>query len=508
MDLSIETPPEAGAPGGPPPLRRRLWETGSRLFPDPGPGDCAEPGGRRVARRRLALAALAVGAGTVVSLLRTTGTGPLQTVFEEDAGDVLSDALDTSGAKAVFRPIAGYFTIGPRLLGEFATIFPISWAAAVLSISAALIAALLAVQVYLASGAHLTNRLARVLVAAPLLFAPAVENRMSEVYNRPVCLHFFAMYALFWVLLWTPATRRGRMAALLTVGMTGASTILIIGYLPLAAFRFAVRRTRHSAALFGLVLATTGAQIALLLTETASRAEKARFDPVWALKSYIGWAMPDSLLGFRATSGIASDANNLGVVARQNAGVIVLAWLVLLAIVGIAVLGSRLGLLRPAWLLAVVAGGHSVWLLVMMTMALGHNTQRYLMPSELLLFATLTLLLLPAPGAGWRRAGVALAAFAVFVAAVGAVNYRFTDTYRSHAPRWTDQLRAGAARCHNNPRLTAVAVRGAGPPLVSWTIIPCHELRGGKVECIQPQCQDVGRPTSLGPAREAGLRFN
>ncbi len=201
------------------------------------------------------LGLLAVLVTTVVGLLRTTGTGPLQSVFEEDARDILGGALDTSGVKAVLTPVQGYFVIGPRLLGELATFFPISWAAAVLSIASAVICGLLAVQVYVASGAHVHSPVARVSIAAPLLLVPVAENVYSEIYNRPVCLHFFALYALFWVLVWTPSSRAGRAGALVTAGMTAFSTALIVGYLPLAALRLYARRDRFSTMLFALVSA-------------------------------------------------------------------------------------------------------------------------------------------------------------------------------------------------------------------------------------------------------------
>ena len=462
---------------------------GTALFPD--------PSGRAITRGGLAIGTIAVVVATVISMLRTTGTGALQSIYEEDAIFVLTDALNHSSLKTVFRPLSGYFNVGPRLLGELAVAFPQSWAAAVLSISSAVIAALLAIQVYVASGAHLSNRYARFLVAAPMLFAPAVENRMSEIYNRPVCLHFFAMYALFWVLLWTPSSRLGKFTGLLTAGMTGLSTILIIGYAPLAIVRLALRRTRYSLALAGSVLFGTAAQVGLV-TFHSTRNVGSRFDLVWALQSYAGWAMPDSLLGMRATSDLAYNSTNLPPVLGRNSGVIILAWLIVAAIVAVAVLGSRLGLLRPAWSLALVAGVHSVWLLVMMVMALGHNTQRYLMPVELLLFAALTLLLLPAEGVDRRKAWAAVAAFTVFLGVVAAFNFRWNDTYRSQSPAWTDTIRQASAVCNQQPRLQAVKVRNASAPLTSWAVIPCHELRGGTARCTPPSCIHVEAPASTG----------
>lgn len=488
--MSVATlPAAADVPSAALSRGRRLLRAGAALFPD--------PSGRAFTRTGLAIGSIAVVAGTVISLLRTTGTGALQTIFEEDAIFVLTDALNRPSIKTVFQPLSGYFNVGPRSLGELAVVLPLSWAAAVLSISSAVITVLLAIQIYVASGAHLTNRFARFLVAAPMLFAPAVENRMAEIYNRPVCLHFFAMYALFWVLLWTPSSRIGKFTGLLTAGVTGMSTILIIGYAPLAVVRLALRRTRYSLALAGLVLFGTAAQIGLV-TFHSTRSVGSRFDLVWALQSYVGWAMPDSLLGMRATSDLAYHSTNLPPALGRNLGVIILAWLIVAAIVAIAVLGSRLGLLRPAWMLALAAGVHSVWLFVMMVMALGHNTQRYLMPVELLLFAALTLLLLPAEGVDRRKAWAAVAAFTVFLGVVAAFNFRWNDTFRSQSPAWSATIKQASAVCNSQPRLQAVKVRNASAPLTSWAMIPCHELRHSKASCTPPSCLHLEVPAGTG----------
>ena len=73
-----------------------------------------------------------------------------------------------------------------------------------------------------------------------------------------------------------------------------------------------------------------------------------------------------------------------------------MAWLIVVAIIAVA--GSR-RFTRPAWLLATVAAGHHVGLMAMMVVAQG-NEQRYLLPVKLLLFAALTLVLLPSDQLG------------------------------------------------------------------------------------------------------------
>jgi hypothetical protein len=447
-------------------------------------------------------AGLAVLLGTVVSLLRTAGTGPLQSIWEEDARDILEDALTMSGTRTLVRPIAGYYVLVPRLLGQVAAFFPITWAAAVLSVSAAILTALLAVQVYVASGAHFDNRLARLLVSAPMLFAPVAENWLSEIYNRPVCLHFFAVYAVFWVLLWSPATRRGQAGLLATVGLTAFSTILIVIFLPLAALRAYTRRDRLSLAALGLVLAGTAVQVGSLLLGETDRSGLGNASPMGALRDYVVWGVPNSFLGFAGTSGLAGLPADVWGTVRANAVVIILAWLVLLAVVVAAIVGGRSGWLRPNWRLAGLAAVHSVVLMVTLTVANGLIAQRYLLPVELLLFTTVVALLVPVPSADWRKAMAPLAAFALLVAVVSAFNYRWNNTYRAQAPVWTDQIAQVVARCQADPLLGHVVVRGGPQPFQSTVAIPCHEVRGLFI-CHSPECVYLDPPRAWLPGQRS-----
>lgn len=485
------------------------WQRGraslSALFPG--------ASGLATSRRGLWIALLAVAVGTVVSLLRTTGTGPLQSIWEEDARDVLNDALNLSAVRAIVRPVAGYYLVFPRLLGEVATLFPVSWAAAVLSVSSALVVALLVVQVYVASGAHLTSPLARLLVSAPLLIAPSAENAFAEIYNRPVGLHFFAIYALFWLLLWTPSGRWGKAGQLSTVGLTAVSTILIIAYLPLALLRVIVRRDRLSFALFGLVLAGSALQFSSVLGGVAGRASAPRLDPIWAAATYFFWEVPNSLLGFDATKKLSILYPNLLDGARHEVGLVAVSLAIPVVVMFAAIIGARRGLLRPKWLVGGLAAGYSVWLHVFMVSANGDVAMRYVLPIELLLFAALVVILNPAwkldprasraslvPRSSWAP----LAVLGVFLLVVAAFNYRWDNTYRNRAPVWTDQVRQAKAECLRKPRLSHVIVRGGPQPFWSIVAVPCHDLIG-RHPCQEPTCEYLDPPQGLGPPRPATL---
>ncbi len=297
-----------------PPAVRALPERGVGLFP-------AAPC-RPVRPRDVVLAVLAVAAGTGVSLARTTGTGPFQSIWEEDARDLLTGALTNPGAFNIVKPFVGYFQVGPRLLAEFAAFFPVSWAAAVLSTEAAVVTALLTLVVYVSSGTHLRHPLARGLVAAPMLFSPVAENVFAEVYNRPAALQFFVVYAVFWLMLWVPAGRPGRGVLVGVVGLSAFSTFLVVLFLPLAAVRVYARRDRTSVALLGMLTAGAALQMSGLVLGLTNRSfTTPRYEPAWALGSFVTWALPQSLLGYRW-------AHHTGDVAHTgNWLLVVLPWL-------------------------------------------------------------------------------------------------------------------------------------------------------------------------------------
>jgi hypothetical protein len=459
--------------------------------------------GRPVARREVWLAVALVVVAAVVSLFRVTGTGALESIWQEDANDVLTAAYYRTNAKTLLDPLSGYYIVGARTLGALAALFPVSWAAAVLSISAAVVLGMMVLLVYIASGAHFSSTLARIMVTVPLLIAPVAENNRSEIYNRPVCLHLFSLYLLFWVVLWVPVKRVPRLVAIGVAGLAAATTVLTIAFIPLALLRAFVRRDRTSVAILGVLVAGAAANTALMQSGSlASRGGIMYPDPAAALLDYAVWALPTSLLGYSATSGLGAfhfltawDADPWGAV-KPHLALIVLSWLMVLAIIGLA---AARRFTRPAWLLACCAFAHSVGLSCMLVMAQG-NEYRYLLPVELLLFAGIVALLPPI--AGGARAHAPLIAFAVFVAVIGAVNFRWDDTYRGNAPRWTDQVRKASIVCRTRPEVREVLVRSAPQPWGSVIHVPCHRLTEVRPwDCPEPRCVSVeGRGEKKNPA--------
>jgi hypothetical protein len=474
--MALSTEPQA-QPSIHPSRAERLRRYFAGLFP--------EASATTSRMRTVVLAVIGVAVGTGVSLARTTGAGPFQTIWEEDARDLLSDALMRPGAFNVIKPYVGYFQVGPRLLAEVATFFPISWAAAVLSIEAAILTALLTLAVYVASGTHLDNPWARFMVAAPMLFAPTAENILSEIYNRPATIQFFIVYAVFWLLLWVPARPLGQAVLLLVVGLSAASTFLVVLFIPLAALRLYVRRDRISLALFGFLVAGAATQVAGLYFGLTNRAFVVpRYEPLWAVSSYVTWALPQSLLGFRL--------DNSGTAGLVRVALIGVPWLIVAAIACLAVRRVT----RPAWLLAIVAAAHSVALACMTIMANGQVTQRYLLPVEMLLFTALVALLMPSDRWSRVRAHVPLVVFTTFVLIVSGFNYRWHNTYRAQGPLWTEQVKLAAISCQAPGRREAL-VRSGPAPWYSLVRVPCHVLNK-TMACQDPYCVQIGAPRLTG----------
>jgi len=234
--------------------------------------------------------------------------------------------------------------------------------------------------------------------------------------------------------------------------------------------------------------AVAGAAVVSLLRTSGTGP---RLDPLWAVGRYAGWALPESILGFRATRELNVSDARFADALSSNVFVVVAAWLVVLLAVAVAVVGARRGLLRPRWALAAVLAAHSVGLLALQIMANGWVSQRYLLAPSMLLFAALVALPVPTTETATSLGTLPLAGLAALLLVTGAANFRSNDTNRHDAPRWTEQVRAAAVRCNLDRTLSAVSVRGGPARYPSYVVIPCHELRGGPIRCDGVTCVNV-----------------
>jgi hypothetical protein len=459
VESPVAVAPETSAPDAAP-ARRPLRDRLAPLFPP------APSGPLTVKKVVFAAAAVVLGAG--ISLGRVGGPGPFNTIFAEDGNNLLTDALNLDPYHAIRRPVNGYFLVGSRVLTEVAALFPVAWAPAVMNIEAALVTAVMALAVFVASAGAFRSTAARLLVSVPVIVMPLAENQAATTSNSLATLQFLGVYTLFWLLLWTPASRAGRVTAVLAVAAIATSTLLAAVFLPLALIRLYVRRTPVDA-LLAAVLALGAAMhlTALALGRTARPAFLVpRMDPRWALDTYTRWAVPHAIFGYRWLG------DPWPLILHPWRVLTVLAWLVVLA----ALVAAWRRITRPAWGLALIAAASSIAMFSFQVMSSGLPEERYAIAPGMLMIVTMAALLQPAE----RRYGsVPFIAFAVLLTAVIVVNYRAERSFRTLGPAWDDQLRAAVATCNAEPTRRVVRVPTAAPEWQGhWYVdVPCHKIR-------------------------------
>lgn len=231
------------------PLLGRLGQILELLFP-------AVPGHRPRSTRLTGVAlgnVAAILGGAGVLLIRQAGTPSWSTLWAEDGSVFLPRALSAPAA-SIFREDAGYFQLVPQLIADAVARFPMRDAAAGFAVAGALVASSCAVFVFHASHGHIARPGLRVLLACSVVLLPTA---VIEIANSGVDAPWYLMYALFWALLWRPASRQGMALAGLIAFMTMASNILNVLYLPLAVARvLALPRAREQAVTFGWLAGT------------------------------------------------------------------------------------------------------------------------------------------------------------------------------------------------------------------------------------------------------------
>ena len=428
----------------------------------------------RVGWRAPVLALVVIAAGVVVSLARQPGAGALDTVWAEDGSIFLSDAVRQSWLDALTTSYAGYFHLVPRLLAWSAAAMQPGAAAAVLAIEAAVCVAAMAVLVYVASGGQLASRVARVTVAGILVLLPLAQR---ELPNSIANLHWYGLYVLFWVLLWTPAGWLGRTVAQVTVLLLAGSDILVAAYVPLVLARLVVRRDRHSLMLSVALAIGLTAQVVGLATGSSSRDLSP--NPVQWLTGYLVRVVPETMLGGRWFSAKDVDMQWLALAA--------IAWVLVALVLGAAWLCAVRRWTRPNLPLAGAAAVYSVRLYALPVTLDGEAIPRYAAAPAMLAIAAMVALLQPgrtgdgSPSRSWfgmPASAVPLAAYLVLLAVVCALNLRITNE-RAQGPSWRAGVSAARVWCSSadDASTTRIAISPQTEPAIWWADLPCSYIR-------------------------------
>ncbi|MGC1798847.1 MAG: hypothetical protein WA701_00535 [Solirubrobacterales bacterium] len=216
-------------------LVRLRTEANAHLFPE----DAAAP---VLSVRALILYPTIAVLGAGVQLLRMWDSRPLDSIWAEDGGIWLSDALYRGFFHNFTTPYSGYLRELPRLVAEPVSRLPVDWYAPAMAIVGALIVSGCALFVWRASAAHIRNPYLRASLAAMVLLLPVVGTEaVANVSNSIWPL----VFACFFALLWRPRSLTAAVGAAILVLVAALSSIAVVFFLPLWLIRLVAARDRR-----------------------------------------------------------------------------------------------------------------------------------------------------------------------------------------------------------------------------------------------------------------------
>ena len=174
----------------------------------------AGPAPPRGGSRRVVL----VGAA-VVGYFRL-GRAPLRgVVWAEDGAVFLADAYRTDLLTGAFKPYNGYALFQPRVMAELISWAPLTWQGQLLSVTAALCQAGVALLAFHVVRAHARTQVPPLLVAAVVAAVPVGIEVVDNLANSQWFLLAGAVLAVFW----SPARWPGQVASAVVVFVAATS---------------------------------------------------------------------------------------------------------------------------------------------------------------------------------------------------------------------------------------------------------------------------------------------
>ena len=141
----------------------------------------------------------------VLQLLRVGPSNALHSLFAEDGTVFLGGALANGFFADVSTPYAEYLVVIPRLIGELGAFVPLRDAAVVMNLASVLVVAASGVAVWYASSGHIHSPFLRAALVASMVLTPVASETVSSAAN----IAWHAVFAVFLLLFWRPATMRG-----------------------------------------------------------------------------------------------------------------------------------------------------------------------------------------------------------------------------------------------------------------------------------------------------------
>jgi hypothetical protein len=216
-------------------LVRLRTEADVHLFPE----DRAAPG---LSVRALILYPTIAVLGAGVQLLRMWDSRPLDSIWSEDGGIWLSDALNRGFLHNFTTSYNGYLQGLSRLVAEPVSWLPVDWYAPAMAIIGALIVSGCALFVWRASAPHIRNPYLRASLTVLVLLLPVVGTEsVANVTNSIWSL----LFACFFALLWRPQNLATAVGAAILVLVAALTNIAVVFFLPLWLMRLVAARDRR-----------------------------------------------------------------------------------------------------------------------------------------------------------------------------------------------------------------------------------------------------------------------
>ena len=402
----------------------------------------------------------------VLQLLRLGPSDALNSLWAEDGPVFLEGALSHGFLDAVTMTHAEYLVVVPRLIGEVGAAVPLDDAAVAMNLTSVLFIALCGLAVWFASAGHIHNPYLRALLVALTVLCPVSS---IEAVVSPTNVAWYAAFAVFWLLLWRPATTWGASLSALMILATGLSTPATLFFAPIALMRAVAIRDRRDALIVGAFGLASVIQVRAMMVTSEEM-----FGDVWTesiLTAFLQRIVDGSVLGLELGGSTWADWGWPFLIAIS---VGVMAYLIML------LLRVSSGRLVAA---IAIASSVAIFLASSYTRALGdlivwptdvYNTfgGRYaVIPTLLLISAALALV--DSHSRSSRGRSIAAIATAVVLLIPLVTSFDASGEIGRGGPKWDDSLHTSTASCEaKNLAEVPVTISPEG-----WTVtVSCDSL--------------------------------
>jgi len=199
-------------------------------------------------------------AGIAIQLVRIWPSDPLGTLWAEDGGVWLTDALNRDFPEILGTPYNGYLQTASRLVAEAVSNLPVQAYPVAMALAGTAIVAGCAYVTWRASAGPIKDPAVRAALAAMVILVPVAN---AETLGNVTNSIWFLLFACFWILLWVPSSTRSALLAGAIALMAALSTIGCLFLLPLWGLRVLAIRDRREYLIAGGFIIGVGLQLAV-----------------------------------------------------------------------------------------------------------------------------------------------------------------------------------------------------------------------------------------------------